>query len=421
MGASRLWKKMLIVFILALALGLRLFYVLGEQYEPVEYDQKNYTTMAVQMLEKGIYGYNEAKSNTLVTPGFPVFLAAILAVFGYTDIERTFMVVRVLQVFISLGAVWYIYKIGLRLFNRTTGLIAAFFASVYGTFIVVNSLILTEVIFLTSFMALIYYQVKIVQENRTRDHLLAGLLLALVVLIRPNTLVVAPVPYVFLWFQHKKPYFKEISFGVLAFALGMLPWWIRNAITFHEIIFISKGGAGNPLLGGTDPYYRGTLDWSKIDFSNQQGEAIKRIKEGLQTDPALWIRWFTVGKMKEMFLNKLYIGDYGSSVPAWYAPWIPRFHKFLVYAGMGGSLIAFFIHKSYRYLITVFLILLGTQLMFIPEARYTIGMMPFLMLIISALLVQAVSYAAGMVRGRNKTGSGVRKDVRSETDRSKAV
>ncbi|MVP00877.1 hypothetical protein EDM21_15310 [Paenibacillus sp. N10] len=395
MKSVQLVKILLIWFVLIIALVLRLTYVLGNEYEPLEFDQKNYTVMAEQIIEQGVYGYLSTESNTYVTPGFPLFLTAILAVFGYTDIEQTYMVVRVLQAFISLAAIGFLYKIGDRLFNWQTGIVAALMAAVYAPFIFVTSLILTEVIFMASLMALVYYQVKIIQENKRKDHLIAGILLALSVLIRPNILLIAPVPYIFLWFQYRKPFVKEIGWGVLAFAVGMLPWWVRNLMTFQEFIFLSKEGAANPLLGGTDPYMKGTLDWSRIDPNDQKGEAIRRIKEGLQNDPALWIRWFTVGKLKEMFWNRIYMGDYPGTVAGWYALMLPKIHKLLVLAGLMGSLVSWFINKSYRYLAAIFFIMLGTQLMFIPEPRYTIGMMLLLMLMVAGLLVQGITYASG--------------------------
>ncbi|SDM92915.1 hypothetical protein SAMN04487897_101517 [Paenibacillus sp. yr247] len=47
-------------------------------------------------------------------------------------------------------------------------------------------------------------QVRIIQDNKWRDHLGMGLLLGLCVLIRPNILPLAVIPNVFLWVKTKK-------------------------------------------------------------------------------------------------------------------------------------------------------------------------------------------------------------------------
>ncbi|AQT85800.1 putative membrane protein [Paenibacillus larvae subsp. larvae] len=393
-------KKSAIWLILAFALFLRLYYVLNETYEPVEWDQKNYTTMTVQMIEDGVYGYLDTKPNTYVTPGFPMFLYVVFKIFGYSDIMHTHMIVRVIQAFISLGAITFIYLIGKRLFNRPTGWIAALFAAFYGTYVWMTSLILTETLFLTCFMGLMYMQVRIIQENKKWDHLIGGLLLGISVLIRPNCIVVAPVPYVFLWFQERRLCLKEISWGVGMFIVAMLPWWIRNYMTFHEVILLSKEGSGNPFLGGTDPYHMGTIDWSKVNYDDQFGEGLRRIKQGLKEDPWLWIRWFTVGKFKDMFIHHIYLGPYPNFMGNIYGVFLKCFHLFLVYAGIFFSMIGMFINKSVRFLAVNFLIMLGVALLFISEARYTIPMMPYLMITTAAVIVWAGQWAARRFAGR---------------------
>lgn len=171
---------------------------------------------------------------------------------------------------------------------------------------------------MTVFTGLLYMQVRIIQDNKWRDHLWMGALLGLCVLIRPNVLPLAVVPYMFLWVRTKK---IDAAFRLLAaasFACIMMPWWIRNWMTFHSFIFIAKGEAGNPFLGGTDPYFRGTIDWDHIDKDNQFAEGVRRIIEGLIEEPLLWMKWMTIGKLL-VFFKTMWVGPYPFSVPAWYA------------------------------------------------------------------------------------------------------
>lgn len=398
-------SKYFIFIILILTIWIRVDYISHEEFKPLEYDQKNYTDMAVRLLDQGVYGYNkEGLPDSRVTPGYPLFLTSIFAVVGYSDIQETQMTVRYIQAVISPLYVWFIYLVGLRLFNRTTGLIAALAAAFYGTFVWMSSLILTETIFLICLMALVYFQVRIMQNNRMKDHLWGGVLLGMMVLIRPNSIIIAATPYIFLMFKYRKLFIKQILWGVGAFALVMLPWWIRNLITFHELILISNGVTGNALLAGTDPYFYKTIPWNDIKFEDQGKVAIERIKEGLKTDPLFWIQWFTIGKASHMFLSTYYLGPYSMYVADWYAEVIKFLHRAYVFIGIGGGFIAMFWNKAVLFLLVNFGLLLAVHLLFIPEARYTIGMMPFLMLITAYLITVGVKFIYQLT-GRKLEGS----------------
>lgn len=388
--------------ILLFALYLRLHYVLTAQFPPLEWDQLEYTKLAIQWLEKGIYAYRDTVPNSLVTPGWPAFLYVMYGLFGYDPIEPTLTIIRVTLCFLSLVSIWLIYRIGCRLFHPAAGLLAALFAAVHPSYVFSVSLILTEVLFLACFMAMVYFQVRIVQENRPRDHIWAGLWLGLTVLVRPNTLPLAVVPYIFLWFQHRRLFLPYMMRGVAAFAVVMLPWWIRNLVTFHEFIFIAKGEAGNPFLGGTDPYFRGTIDWSRIDESDQFGEGLRRIRQGLRDDPWLWIRWFTLGKFRA-FYKTIWEGPYPSYIPGWYHDLLRKLHFTLVYVGwpalaLGSALR----NRSFAFLGLSLLIFYAVHALFIPVDRYIYGMLPFLMLGTAQVVTGGVRLAFRWLRNRRR-------------------
>ncbi|MDF2662021.1 MAG: hypothetical protein K0Q94_4812, partial [Paenibacillus sp.] len=381
------WHTYAMMAVLALALILRLDYVLKFEHVPIEYDQLNYTKTAIQLLEKGVYAYLDTEPNTLVTPGFPILLTAFYWMFGYSPLEPTLQIYRVFQCFLALVAVWFIYKIGVRLFRPVTGVIAAMFAAVHPMFVWSTSLILTEVPFLSVFMALIYTQVRIMQDNRLRDHIAMGVLLGIATLIRPNVLPVAVVPYVFLWMTNRKAYIPFIAAGFGAFVLVMMPWWIRNLITFHQFIPIAKGEAGNPFLGGTDPYMRGTIDWATIDKNDQFGEGVRRIRRGLKEEPGEWIHWFTLGKWKYFFFRH-WVGPYPFHVANWYYVLLDKLHFAIIYIGwVMLPVMSLFKNRAAMYLFVCLAVFYSVHTLFIPEPRYIYSMLPFLMLGAAQLVV----------------------------------
>jgi 4-amino-4-deoxy-L-arabinose transferase-like glycosyltransferase len=362
-----------LVFLLGTGILLRLFYALKGTHAALEYDQLEYTKLAIQYIQKGIFAYRDTSSNSLVTPGYPWFLIVMYRIFGYQPLDHALLAIRIVQSLVSVCAIGLIYLLGRRLFNRPTGIIAASLMAFYPTYIWTTSLLTTETLFLSFFLALLYMQIRIIQDNRKSDHVWMGFLLAITVLIRPNVLPLAVIPYIFLWLEHRKTYFSSIALGVSAFALVMLPWWIRNLVTFHEFILLAKGGSGNPFLGGTDPYFRQTIDWSQIKEDEQFSEGLRRLKQGLSDDPWLWIRWFTVGKFMVLFKT-----PYLHTLPHHMATILAKLH--LVFVWIGWLSLISFRNRSLRFLALSLLFLLVVHLIFIPDVRYSFGMYPFIML-----------------------------------------
>lgn len=385
---GRRWAAVGLTVIMAIGLYLRLRYALQTVHPPLEWDQLEYTKLAIQLLEKGFYAYRDTAPNTLVTPGWPLLLTLAYKLFGYNPLEPTLAMIRTALCFIALGSLFFIYKLGSRLFNRPTGLLAAAFAAVNPSYIFSASLLLTEVPFLTCFTALLYMQIKAVQEGRYRDHAIAGLLLGVCVFIRPNVLPLAIVPYVLLWSREKKVEWRGALLAAGMFALVMMPWWVRNWLTFHEFIFIARGEAGNPFLGGTDPYFRGTIDWSSVNEKEQFAEGLRRIRQGFREDPMLWIGWLTVGKFA-IFFKTIWVGNYMFTVPGWYYHLLEKLQRYIVNLGWISVIALAPWNRSVRTLLLPLSIFLAVHMAFIPVDRYAYGMFPFLMLITAHFAVSS--------------------------------
>lgn len=160
-------------------------------------------------------------------------------------------------------------------------------------------------------------------------------------------------------------------------------------MTFNQFIFIAKGEAGNPFLGGTDPYFRGTIDWDRTDMEHQCAEGLRRIREGLRSEPLLGIKWMTIGKL-QVFLKTMWVGPYLFSVPAWYMTMLTHLHTLLIAAG-SFTMVVFSARKtSLQYIALAFLIFLSVHMLFIPVDRYVYGMLPFLMLASAYLITQVI-------------------------------
>ncbi|WP_052487205.1 hypothetical protein [Gordoniibacillus kamchatkensis] len=176
---------------------------------------------------------------------------------------------------------------------------------------------------------------------------------------------------------------------------------MRNWLTFHEIILVAKGEAGNPFLGGTDPYFRGTIDWSKIDEKRQFAEGVRRIRQGLHDDPKLWLSWLTVGKFVTFF-KTMWVGLYPHSVPVWYYELLVKLHRFFVWVGWLAALALAPWSRPVRFLGLTLLVFVAVHMAFIPVDRYAYGMLPMLMLTTAHCITGGASllWAACLQAGR---------------------
>lgn len=364
--------RIALILLIAAAFALRLAYAVTTDGGKLSHDEKNYLEQAVRLVDKGVYAYNENEPNARVTPGYPLFVAAVAGIVGTDRLNAVENTVRYLQCAVGAGAVFLFYALGTRLWSRRAGLVAAAVAVFYPTYIWSPQLITTETLFLTAFLGMLYAQWLVVEENRPRDHVVAGALVALTVLIRPQVLPLAVIPYVFLWVRDRRLYAREILAAIAAFAVVMLPWWLRNAVTLHEFVLTAKGGMGNPFLAGTDPYFKGTIDWNEAQKGDQFQEGLERLKQGLKDDPWLWIRWFTVGKFMVLFKTPRL------TLPGPLADLFTVLH--LIFAWVGWLALLSFRSRPLRFLAAGLLLLTVIQLAFIPVARYAYPLYAFLML-----------------------------------------
>ncbi|MEO3947332.1 glycosyltransferase family 39 protein [Gorillibacterium sp. CAU 1737] len=362
----------LLVLLVAAALVLRVGYVATSESTKLSHDEKNYSDQAVRLVTTGVYAYNAEEPNARVTPGYPLFVASFVKLYGADRLPAAQDAVRYLQCVLGAASVLLLFAIGRELWSPRAGLIAAAIAAFYPTYIWSPQLLTTETLFLAAFLGMLLAQAKILTRNRLRDHIAAGFLVALTVLIRPQVLPLAVVPYLFLWVRDRRLYMREILVAVGAFVLLMLPWWIRNLVTLNEFVLTAKGGMGNPFLAGTDPYFKGTIDWNEAQKGDQFQEGIKRLKEGLKEDPWLWIRWFTVGKFMVIFKTPRL------TLPGVLADVFTAIH--LAFAWVGWLALLSFRNRPLRFLAVGLLLLVGIQLLFIPVARYAYPMYAFLML-----------------------------------------
>ena len=368
-------------------------------------DAKSYLLMAQQWVQEGIYGYDTLKksgaSNAFVTPGYPIYLAIFVYLFKNPDTQ--IVAARIGQMFISAFAPVLAYLfVKAFLKRRDIALLTCLFVAIYPTYIEAHNILYTEPLALTT-MLLYFYLVTIgIKKKSTLINVLAGMSFAVHVMIRPAMLPLFVAPYIYLLiiktpFKEVLKYFVQATSGVI---ILFIPWWIRNYLVLHSIV-LTATQSGNPLLKGTYPYLK---DYLKdvpqnvlADVSLQKDFAIERIKKGFETDPRLYIEWYTLGKIGVIFdvpwlyNHKLFIEPWNYVHILWLYKFYPIVQDIYNYVGLAGLLIGSIFSKAMR-LVTVYgVVFLAIYLVFVPINRYAYQHMFFLMLAAAYLICTLVS------------------------------
>ncbi len=375
-------EKILLLLILLITLATRLYYIYTSPALTLTHDEVGYHRMSLQFLEKGILGYYSDKPRAFVTPGYPLFLAAAYYIGGLLHVEPM-AAARTFQVVVSVFSVLLVYLMARKSGGPPAGVLAAILAAIYLPSFMANNRILTEVLYAFLLLAYIYSLTVLFSKNGLRWHALSGALLALAVLVRP---VVAPflvVPYVVKFFFHRdRQILAGLLVAVIAFCIVMTPWWVRNYLVFEKFIIFSTE-SGNPFLRGTDPYdiydQKGPSIIKNVPDSEMTRVGLQRIKEGLKTDPGLWIKWFTAGKFSFLWLKPWGV----------YAGWANSLHLWVfVILGWLGILWNLLFDERMRWpaLLVVFCTLV--QLTFIPITRYIYPLTPIMAVMASTLIVK---------------------------------
>ena len=362
-----IFEIVVIAALFLLAFLLRLHLIMTMNHPPLLTDAHNYDLMTRQFMEKGFLGYDSLKPNSYITPGYPLFLSLLYAIFGFKD-ASPLLQVRIAQGILGALTCLIIYFIGKSVKNRKTGFIAGLLYACYPPFIWACSLILTEVAF--SFMFFLYIMLQ-VQVFKTRGRVLAafsGLAFICAVMIRPVVLPVIAIAYIFYLIAYKdKTIIRTFLWAMVGVAPVLIAWWTRNLAVMHEFIFLAKG-VGNPFLAGVFPY--GVLPNPNVYAVEDQFKAgLKYLWEGLITAPLSYIKWFTVGKFNLLFKFMWYYPADGFYVYDSFG----LYQHFMVAIGWLGALYAIVMTKANKILallsiIAIFLTLL--QLMFVADARF---------------------------------------------------
>lgn len=219
-------------------------------------DDAGYTRSAMMLLEKKMLIYHDANTPTVhIMPGQPMLLAFVFFLFGTSSVG--IYAAKFMMILFGLGSIYGIYLIGKYIYDEKAGLFSAFLFAIFIPQVLTDNLLLTESPFTALSVYLMYFSIRLANEQKMVHFYLVITLYLLSLYFRPT---IALFPFILLVYLILKKYPVKLMVKQLVIAAGLLlvflgPWWIRNYVQFNEFIPLTAG-SGNPLLLGT---YQGNI------------------------------------------------------------------------------------------------------------------------------------------------------------------
>jgi len=240
MSLSYIPTSLWYLFFIAVTLRFCLAVALPTSNSPEHWaDASNYHFIAKSLVEGQGYSMGDGEPTRVRPPAYPVFLALIYAITG----PRHEIAVCI-QALCGVFTVFFAYFLGLRIFDKRAGLLAAFIVATYPAFIYYDTRLLREGFTAVLVTAIFYFVIDTPLKRQTNKRALwVGILLATASMSRPELLLlVLPVSYLLVRPLNKRQMFwRPILLVGLPILLVWVPWTVRNYVYFGSVSPVNKG------------------------------------------------------------------------------------------------------------------------------------------------------------------------------------
>ena len=236
--------------ILAVAFGLRAWSATHPVVDPGP-DSTAYRAIAAYLFESGRYGTPQQTSPSDWSPGLPLLVAGLYTVIGAADETAARLMIAVLGTVMVL----FTFLIGRRVAGVAVGLIAAALVATYPTYIENNGQLLSEPLaafLLTGGLLAVLWAAE---RRRPVAWVLPGLFFGALTLTRPEYQAITfAFAALVLWRAWRDAgLLRGVAAAevvVIAAALVVAPWMVRNRIVLDKWVPVSTGG-GKALFVAT--------------------------------------------------------------------------------------------------------------------------------------------------------------------------
>ena len=258
--------------IVALAVLLRVVaaFAMGDRVEPLPaiHDQVSYHALALRLLDG--HGYSFAADWYPFTAagaptahwsfGYPLYLAAVYAVFGVHPLAARLVQAVVGGVLLCLAGAW----LGRRLFGGRAGTFTALALAVYPFFVYYGAALMTEAFYLCAVLGALALTVRLADAPSRRGAVALGLAIGVAALLRQAVLLVVPFQLGWvLWRARGRVSAGQLALVVAAAGALILPWTARNARVYGRPLLLNSN-AGYALYVANHADHGVDYDWEIV-------------------------------------------------------------------------------------------------------------------------------------------------------------
>jgi len=252
MTSRRCRRRHLVVAfsILALALAVRVAYVLATPGYTMLHDDRAYDRLALGIARTGAYPDVGGHATAYRPPGFPYLLSAVYAVSGGG--HARVVAGRMMQAVLGAVIVALLGALALRLFDRRAAICTMALAAVYVPLVAAGTSLLAEPLTIALELGALLAVLAWRRQGRLRWLVAAGVMGGALALTRSNAIVVLIALAVGVWPARRRlgPLaLKSVAVLLVTAAAVVAPWTVRNAVVLHSFIPVSDEAGGT--LAGT--------------------------------------------------------------------------------------------------------------------------------------------------------------------------
>jgi len=292
---SRVW----LFIALALTFLIRLWFILGMRGQPFStidpqmLDSYYYHRWAIEIISGNFWGSDVF----FLRPLYPYLLALVYAIFG-----QHILAVQLIQAVLATASSLLLYEVTRRIFGERPAIFASFGFALNGILVFYTGTLLYVEI--TVLLSLLFLWLILIAGNRTWLWVRAGTSFGLLVICRPELLVVLPFILLWLWRRSLVPRPSSlvprpslvVMTAVALAVIAVVP--VRNYIVARDpVLFTAHSGIN--FYYGNNPSADGT--WQPIaelqpgpGFSHEQLKRVSRTIDGREVSwsaaSAYWTR-----------------------------------------------------------------------------------------------------------------------------------
>ncbi len=248
--AERATRRDRIVLAAVMLLSLAVSLPFAVVFNKVSPDGVLYNDIAEHILSGKGFTQDVRDTPIVVPPLYPLFLAAVYAVFG---VGNTIAALVVQSVLLS-AAVGLCYLLGRRLFGRPVGSMAALLFAAYPLSIYWNGYVLTETLYVVLTLWFVWEACRFLGERPTvGDAVKIGLVWGLGCLARPHLLFFGPLLLLWAAWLHRGRGVKLSLVSMAVMIATIVPWLAYVYVQYGMLVPVASHG-GLQLWLGNNPY-----------------------------------------------------------------------------------------------------------------------------------------------------------------------